>query len=281
MSKWVDKYKVYYDSFTVSEKKVANYFIENSEKIGECTLRSLSNEIGVGQQTIIRAIKVAGYNSWKVFQREIWQETSSEKRISEEVGKKDNIYNAPLRIVEDDIAMVVSMAQNLDIKELYKVVKLLKKAKIIDVYGTENSSNAAAELTGKLLHLGFTCRNYSDLFLQKISAGHLGFKDIAIAFSISGETKAVVEALNAAKVSNATVIAVTGNRDSSLAKIADYIFLTPTIHMNEVSKWISSRITQIAFVDALCAAILVSDSERFSEELVRSSKEFQEYMISK
>lgn len=279
MVNWINKYKINYSNFTETEKIISDYFINNSNIIGKRTLRAIANELNVGQQTIIRTIKAAGYNSWKEFQIEIWKEEGIREKELKENSKEYKGNDIPLKIIQDDIQMIANMAYNLDMKQLYKVVHLLKKANVIDVYGTENSSNAAAELTGKLLHLGFTCRNYSDLFFQKISAGHLGNKDVAIAFSMTGETKAVVESLNSAKKSGAKVIAITGNKDSDLAKEADYIFITPTIHMDDASKWISSRITQIAFVDALCAAILVSDSEKFNEELIKSSEKFENDMI--
>lgn len=279
MIKWLNKYKINYNSFTTTEKIVADYFLNNSSEIGKLTLRSLAQELKVGQQTIVRTVKSVGYNSWKEFQIEVWKEEGIETKKEKAKGDILKINNMPLKIIEDDIKMIVEMAYNLDVKQLYKVVQLLKKANVIDVYGTENSSNAAAELTGKLLHLGFTSRNYYDLFFQKISAGHLGKKDVAIAFSISGETKAVVESLNFAKKSGATVIAVTGNKYSTLAKEADYIFITPTIHKDNTSKWISSRITQIAFVDALCAGILASDSEKFNDKLIKSSEKFESDMI--
>mgnify|MGYP000432345188 CR=1 FL=1 len=126
--------------------------------------------------------------------------------------------------------MISDMAKHLDLRQMEEVVRVIKKAKIIDVYGTDNSANAAAELSGRMLHLGLTSRNYSDLFFQKVSAGHLGKKDVAIGFSISGETQAVIDSLAAAKQAGAVTVAVTGGQTSELARIADYIFITPTIH---------------------------------------------------
>ena len=132
-----------------------------------------------------------------------------------------------------------------------------------------------------MLHLGLTSRNYSDLFFQKVSAGHLGKRDVAIGFSISGETQAVIDSLAAAKQAGAVTVAVTGDQVSGLAQIADYIFITPTIHFSEISRWISSRISQMAFVDALCGAIMVSDPDRFDQMLIQSTKEFEQDMHRK
>ena len=121
-------------------------------------------------------------------------------------------YEAVFQIIRDDLTMISDMAKHLDLRQLEEVVKVIKKAKIIDVYGTDNSANAAAELSGRMLHLGLTSRNYSDLFFQKVSAGHLGKKDVAIGFSISGETQAVIDSLTAARQAGAVTVAVTGDQ---------------------------------------------------------------------
>lgn len=275
---WTANFKLYYGVLSSNQKRAADYLLENEEAAGKMTLRECAAGAGVGQPTVIRMLNTAGYVSWAEFQQEVWKESgkSEEKILIRESRRQSKKHERVMQVVRDDLQMISDMMKNVDMLQLDQVVRVMKKAKIIDVYGTDNSANAAAELSGRLLHLGLTSRNYSDLFFQKISAGHLGKKDVAIGFSISGETTAVIEALRAAGQSGAVTIAVTGDVDSELAKGADYIFMTPTIYFNDVSKWISSRISQIAFVDMLCAAIMESDMERFSEQLSRSTREFEQ-----
>ena len=209
------------------------------------TVRELAERAGVGQATIIRMLQAAGYESWSAFQKTVWQEKGQQELSGEQTGQKreNKKYEAVFQIIRDDLTMISDMAKHLDLRQMEEVVRVIKKAKIIDVYGTDNSANAAAELSGRMLHLGLTSRNYSDLFFQKVSAGHLGKKDVAIGFSISGETQAVIDSLAAAKQAGAVTVAVTGGQTSELARIADYIFITPTIHFSEISRWISSRIS--------------------------------------
>lgn len=280
---WKTELKVHYSKLSKGQKQVADYLLQQDESIGNMTIRDCARGGGVGQPTIIRMLRKCGYESWSSFQHEVWKDLGKQGKTESEgfmdstkknrAGFKEDVV---LQIIRDDIQMIADMAECLDMNQLNQVVKIMKKAKIIDVYGTDNSANAAAELSGRLLHLGLTSRNYSDLFFQKISAGHLGEKDVAVSFSISGETIAVIEALKAAKQCGAVTVAVTGDGASALAENADYVFITPTIYAHKVSKWIASRISQIAFVDTLCAAIMESDMERFSEQLSKSTKEFEE-----
>lgn len=278
---WKIKLKVHYPKLSKRQRQAVDYLLEQEERAGTMTIRDCAMGAEVGQPTILRMLKNCGYESWSSFQHEVWKGMGQKEEnavLELAVGSKGREVreSSVLQILRDDIQMIADMAVHLDTDQLNQVVKIMKKAKIIDVYGTDNSANAAAELSGRLLHLGLTSRNYSDLFFQKISAGHLGEKDVAVSFSISGETIAVIEALQAAKQCGAVTVAVTGDAESTLAECADYVFVTPTIYAHEVSRWIASRIAQIAFVDTLCAAIMESDMERFSEQLSKSTKEFEE-----
>ena len=290
---WENELRLCYAMLSRNQKKAADLLLEDTEAAGNMTVRELADRAGVGQATIIRMLQAAGYESWSTFQRTVWREQGQQElpeaadREVSSAGRKSPArrehrkYEAVFQIIRDDLTMISDMAKNLDLGQIEELVKVIKKAKIIDVYGTDNSANAAAELSGRMLHLGLTSRNYSDLFFQKVSAGHLGKRDVAIGFSISGETQAVIDSLTAAKQAGAVTVAVTGDQVSGLAQIADYIFITPTIHFSEISRWISSRISQMAFVDALCGAIMVSDPERFDQMLIQSTKEFEQDMHRK
>ena len=290
---WETELRLCYAMLSRNQKKAADLLLEDTEAAGNMTVRELADRAGVGQATIIRMLQAAGYESWSAFQRTVWREQGQQElpeaadREVSSAGRKSPArrehrkYEAVFQIIRDDLTMISDMAKNLDLGQIEELVKVIKKAKIIDVYGTDNSANAAAELSGRMLHLGLTSRNYSDLFFQKVSAGHLGKRDVAIGFSISGETQAVIDSLTAAKQAGAVTVAVTGDQVSGLAQIADYIFITPTIHFSEISRWISSRISQMAFVDALCGAIMVSDPERFDQMLIQSTKEFEQDMHRK
>lgn len=279
---WNSNIMTNYQLLSKLEKKVADYILSNDVLVADMTLRQLAAECEVGQPTIVRMVHACGYNSWKDFRKDLWIAIKERNKPELEVktsSKKTSKYQMEIEVIQDDIQMILNMMKEIDQVKLKEVVSLLKKSNIIDVYGTDNSANAAGELSGKLLHLGLTSRNYTDLFFQKISAGHLGHKDVAIAFTIEGETKAVVDSLVAAKECGAKTIAVTGNLTSTAANVSDYVFYTPTICRNEVSKWISSRISQIAFIDLLCASILTSDPQRFSKQLDKSTSGFKEDLI--
>lgn len=277
---WKDSIKVYYSTMTRVQKKAADYLLQLEEEIEHLTIRNCADGAGVGQPTVLRMIQKCGYESWSMFLQEIWRDNgrneSTLKTALEGKEKYKGRFKAVMQSIDDDMNLISEMASNLDLYVLDDLARMIRHAKMIDIYGSDNSANAATELAGRLLHLGLPSRNYSDLFFQKISAGHLGKRDVAIGFSISGETIAVIQMLQTARQSGAITVAVTGDLESTLAKEADYQFLTPTVYENTAGKWIASRITQMAFVDAICASIISSDKSHYQAELLKSSRGFQE-----
>lgn len=282
---WMTTVKINYVALTKMQKKAAKNMMNQENQIAGMTLRQCAKGAGVGQPTVVRMLQKCGFDGWAGFQKEVFVERlkneAAKIQIRQTYDHLKGRHAAVAKIIQDDMQVIANMAQQLNMEQLDAVVKRIKRAKIIDVYGTDNSANAATELAGRFLHLGLTSRNYSDLFFQKISAGHLGKKDVAIGFSMSGETMAIIQALASAKMSGAVTVAVTGDEKSALAKVADYVFITPTVYYNETSRWISPRVSQIVFVDALCAAILESDKERFNEQLSKSTSEFEDDILDR
>lgn len=273
-SEWESRVKMVRAVTTKAEQKVAAWLMEQSGQLGQMTLREVASGAGVGQPTVIRLLKKAGFSGWNDFLHMVWKE----KKLLDE--KYEIQLPAALSCMQEDIAVIREMAQHLNLKAMKKLASVIKKAHLIDIYGTDNSAGAASELSGKLLHMGLPSRNYSDLFYQKVSAGHLEAKDIAIGFSMSGETEAVVDALSAAKLSQAVTVAVTADTRSTLTNYADFVFYTPTFVQSEASRWISSRITQTVFVDALCMTLRESDTGYFNKNLHQSTSEFEKDVLN-
>lgn len=270
---WQMNLKCSYGGMSSNQKKVVDSLLKQEQDVCAMTLSQCAVLSGVGEPTVLRMLKQAGYKSWKAFKEAVLRQ-QGDMDIQQDLSKR--IY---FQVIQDDLKMISDLLYKMDFRQLEEVRRRLCRAKMIDIYGTDNSQNAAAELSGRLLHLGLPSRNYPDLFYQKISAGHLGKKDMVIGFSISGETKAVIEAFMAAKKQGASTVAITSDPKSVLAKISDFVFVTPTISYREESQWITSRISQMAFVDVLCASILESDPDFFSNQLRQSTQQFDQDIL--
>lgn len=263
-----------YAQSSEAEKRAADVLLGQADRIGGYTLRACAQEAGCGQQTVVRFLNRCGYGSWKEFQREVWNSETRQKVELSCAGKsRKRVEEIPWKVAARTMEILADFTQHMDLQVFSSVVRLLKKAKSIEIYGAECSVGIAADLTGKLLYLGLPCCTYNDLFFQKISAGHVGNKDVVIGISQSGQTKMILDAVKSAKENGAVTVGITGTAASALAKLVDYTFVTPSGEESSEGRWVASRAMQMVLNDMLCQALLASDEERFRDCLVRSGKE--------
>lgn len=271
-----------YSRLSKSEKKAAQYILENEIKVRNMTLRELEREIGVSQPTIVRLVKSLGYEGFQDFKNILWMECD-EKLDVDMVSPLDDKENIKLGIVPEIVSYGIIGALSEFVKTLNQenyisVIQWLHKAKTIDIYGAENSLCVADDLAAKLLHLGMCCRSNTDAFYQQIGAEHLSKKDVAIGISWTGKTKMTVDALQIAKGAGAKCIVITGTKDSPITKYADITFVMPSRQLVSGGKWITSRVIQIAFCDMLYAGLVNAYPHTYKEKLEKSGNLMIEQM---
>ena len=74
MSKTVLSIKANYDKFSKSEKQIANFLIENPEKLLPLYITELSDICGVSEATIVRFSKKMGFDGYQQLKIAIAQE---------------------------------------------------------------------------------------------------------------------------------------------------------------------------------------------------------------
>ena len=88
-----------------------------------------------------------------------------------------------------------------------------------------------------------------------MSASLLSIGCVAVAISVSGSTKDIIESVQIAKGTGATVIGITGRAKSPLVRLCD---LHLSVHSQEAAVWLapmSSRLAQVALLDVLFVSV--------------------------
>ncbi len=95
--------------------------------------------------------------------------------------------------------------------------------------------------------------------------------DLAIGISYSGCSISTVDAMRIAKKAGAKTIAITNFENTLLEKYADIVLVTSNQHFL-YGDAIFSRVSQLAVVDMIYTGVLLSDYDRYTKILDRSSK---------
>jgi len=91
--------------------------------------------------------------------------------------------------------------------------------------------------------------------MMAMSASLLQKGDVAVAFSFSGETPAVLDAVRQAKKNGAKVLAITNRLGSMLEQEADLTLCAAADDSPLTGETAAARIAQLSIVDALFVAV--------------------------
>jgi DNA-binding MurR/RpiR family transcriptional regulator len=111
--------------------------------------------------------------------------------------------------------------------------------------------------------------------MMMMSAALLTPDDVAVAYSHSGNTTAVIEALELARRNGARTIAVTNYADSPLARLADVVLCSTAQNSPLLGENATARIAQLNLLDALFVATAQRDRKTADINLARTMRAVQ------
>ena len=277
--------KTGYGDLRRSEKKAADYILEHMEQAAEMSIDRLAKEAQVSQPTVLRMLHALGFAGYKDFRYRLVSELavkepgaeqpSAEPMYGYTLSREEALEDIPSRMLATATGMLEETMKNFSVKTYKRVVEALKSARMIDIYGVENSAVTAQDLLAKLLYLGLPCRYFEDYYYQRISAGTLTDQDVAVGISYSGASKDTVDVMRTAKKSGATTIVITNFQESPINKYADILICTSQeqfIYGNAIF----SRMTQLMIVDMIYMGIIASDYDHYVSQLDKGEKVVRE-----
>ena len=200
-----------YPQLTKSEKKVADYIINSGEKIIYSTLSDI---------TIVRFCQKLGFSGFSDLKIEIAKENFNTA----------DTHTTTQHIQDESIQQLISVLQStknlLNQADLEAALALIQKARFIYIFGVGSSGNTSYDLETMFLRVGIQSKACVDPHMQAQVASLLSEEDLVIGFSLSGKTKDTFDSLTIAKQNHAKVIAITNNRFSPIASLADIILQT-------------------------------------------------------
>lgn len=251
------------ESLKPSERMVAEFVLDNSEQAMQMSISEASQNIGVGESTIIRFCRALGYKGYQDFKLRLAQDLVEPVHyIHGSVNFDDNPKDLSKKIFQTNLKAVEDTMRVLDPEMIEVAAKFLVGARRIDIYGVGYSSFTAHDAKLKLARLGIRVDAFGDSHLQAMAAVSLTKSDVAIGISHSGSTRDVVDALTAAHKAGATTIAITNFSPSPITKVADIVLMTAAPESAFGGEVLTSRIAQLCVVDVLSVTVAITLGEK-------------------
>lgn len=251
-------------SFTATEKRIAEYILNNREQALEFTAQKLAEETDTSAAALIRFAQKLGYMGI----------TAMKLDLAKDEDESDELFNVLIE-ENDSIELMVKKVQKISERNIQQTYKLLntadlnkaidkvKLAKNIYLIGIGGSGIVCMDFMQKLTRINRNVIYHEDFDVLLARLAHIDKEDILIAISYSGETHMVNLAVDYAKENDVPVIAITQyNMKSTLSKNADIKLYTPIEEKELRLGAISSRNSALVLTDLIYYGIA---KENFSD----------------
>lgn len=211
-----------------SEKKVAEYILNNTSEVINLSAQELAKKAGSSPAAIIRfcrSIEVNGFTDLKLLLSANLGAVNTQMYTEVENGEttaaiKEKLQHRLIHVLE-------RTNEHLEDSAIDQAVEDLEEAEIIFVYGLGASSLVAQDIYQKFTRLGLSVFYTMDHHLFASAIGTNRLKGIFIGISNSGTNQETNALADLAIEKGLTVIGLTANSDSALAKKSSVLLLTP------------------------------------------------------
>lgn len=243
-------------SMSKSQKLIAEFIKNHSEKAAFMTAYRLGNVVGVSESTVVRFATLLGYEGYPQMQRAIQGMISSRLTAVQRMEVTENRIGAGDvldKVLNHDIERIKLTIEETSRSDFASSVEAIINANRIYILGVRSSS-ALAGFLGFYFNLMFTnvrlihTTSVSEIFEQifRVTDG-----DVVIGISFPRYSRRTIEALKFAKDRNATVISITDSKKSPIAKNSDYCLLA----RSDMVSFVDSLVAPLSLINALIIAI--------------------------
>jgi DNA-binding MurR/RpiR family transcriptional regulator len=263
-------------SLTKTEKKVADYLLENPEQVLKMNLAEFAGASGSSQASILRFCKSLGVDGFPELKLQLSvalaSETEAAPAQSEEVSPNDSISEIMEKVFWFNIQTLKDTLSLLKSAECENALSAIASSESVSLFGIGDAAGPCYFADIKLKRIGIRSQVHSDADMQLIMASMLGSKDVAIAISHSGRSRSVVEAMKIAKERGAKTICITKYQKSPLTKHCDICIYTATVDATVGKEIIARRVAEQAILEGLYLGLLSRKQPALWETLKRSTK---------
>ena len=237
-----------YNNFYEAEKKIADYIVNNTQKVIDMTISELAESAGASDATVTRFCKkchMKGFHHLKItLAREL---VESKKDDVSESNIKESLSNILANKVEE-LKQTVSM---IDEKELSEILNLIRNARNVQFAAVGNTIPVALDGCYKFNQIGIPSVTNPIWETQIAYTFNLSKGDVVIIISNSGSSKRLIDVIEAAKAKEAYIVSITNSNNSPIAKISDYHIKTATREKLFLEEYYFSRISAMTVIEIL------------------------------
>ena len=252
------------------EARIVDYLMR-TEFDDTLPLKLVADQSGVSEAMVVKTSKKLGFDGF----RELRAALVEYKRLPsvdlhQELTLEDTAQTIVQKVFRTSIQALEETLAILDIAAFEKAAALIHSSRQLDFYGLGGSAQIARDVAHKFLRIGIRASVFDDTHMMAMSANLLGPGDLAIAFSHSGRSSGLVDAVQLAKANGAGVIAISNYDTGPLADMADVVLCSTAQGSPLTGENAAARIAQLNIMDAVFVAVAQKGYARAEQNLART-----------
>jgi RpiR family carbohydrate utilization transcriptional regulator len=255
-----------------AEKRVASWVLDHPKQATSATLAHIANECGTSEPTVLRFCRRMGMKGFRELGVRVAESLSVPgSYVHRDVNPDDSISDAAIKVMDASIQSLAEMRAQLSSMPIGAAATAMAAARQIAFAGLGASGHVARDACHKFFRLGIPCSSLLDTPMILQFAAIAEPDDVLVLLSHTGRWQEFAQAADIARKRGTTVIAIT-NPESDLARSASILFPCRVIEDTNVFTPMSSRLGQLALLDALLVALALTHGSAATERL-RLSKD--------
>ncbi|WII40518.1 MurR/RpiR family transcriptional regulator [Paenibacillus thiaminolyticus] len=243
-----------YNSFTNTERKVADYILEHTRSVIYMSITDLADACDVGESSIFRFCKSLTFKGYQEFKIALAHSITAENEIpqlTDQIGMDDTIEQVASKVLTTNVNAINETYDLLKADDIEKAIGYMIQAERIHFFGVGTSLITALEAKNKFMRITRKTECSFDSHLQMMSAALMTERDVAVMFSYSGSTKDMIEVAKKAKEKGAKIISITRFVKSPLTLHSDVTLLCGANEGPLQGGSLSAKIAQLYLLDVL------------------------------
>ena len=270
MDNFFQKLTENYDSFTHSQKSIANYLLDNQDNIAFDTLEDLAEKIGVSTTTVIRFSRVLGYHGYSDMQKDIQDNIRTKVALPDRFDKtnlqipKNQLLQQSFSNDLNNINKTLSLQKDEDLEQ---AIQLISQAKNLFVLGMRASFSIAHYLASRIGEIKPNVHLISStgmIYPEEINFAQPG--DVCIAYLFPRYSKTATTMLSWFRSCGVKIILITSQNITSVTGYGD-VLLPYTISSVYYK---NSYAAPLCLTNFLIAAIAQANPEESRKMLERT-----------
>lgn len=249
-------------------QRIAEFIAKHPQEVVHMSVSEVAARTRSSEGSVVGLCKNLGATGFQQVKITLAQELVQPVQfIHEDLMKDDSVEATVRKIFQSNVQTLQDTQASLDVAAMAQAVKLLRQARRIEIYGIGSAAPIAEDAHYRMLRIGLDVKVVVDSHIQAISAALTGPGVVTLTISHSGSTHETVLATRLAKEAGATTICITNFGKSPLQAFSDLMLFTMARETSFRTEAMTSRIAQLAIIDALIACLALSDYDQSVETL--------------